>query len=84
MRNYGDDVAPRQHTLVVKSYNETFGCHECTFDGGLRTVLVDLFVNGDLPQSVEASDLIGKTVHVKYTHGYIWLADGVRVLDATP
>ncbi len=82
LRNYGDDIAPGQHDLVVKSYSETFGCHECTFDGGLRTVFVDLFVNGDLPENLEPNDLIGKTVQVNYTHGFIWLADGVRVIDA--
>lgn len=77
--DYGDDVAPRPHKLFVKAYNETFACHECLFDG-TKTVFVDLFVNGDLSEITEPQELVGKTVQVDYTHGFLWLAMNVQIV----
>jgi hypothetical protein len=78
--NYGDDIAPRPHRLFVKSFNEGFQAHECRTDDG-QTAFVDLFINGDFPRSVTAQDLIGKTVEVDYTHGFLWLASNVRLTE---
>lgn len=78
--DYGNDIAPRPHTLVVKAYNTELRVHECSFGCG-RTVLVDLFVNGDFPEEVQPADLIGKIVKVGYTHGWVWLAHRARLVS---
>lgn len=81
MKDYDRDVAPKPHRLYVVQYDETFGAHVCTVDGDPRHIRVDLFVNGDFDESVKPDDLVGKTVEVEYTHGFLFLAHDVRVVS---
>lgn len=77
-----DDIAPSPHLLLVKSYHDNLRAHECEATDGntKRKIFVDLFVDGNLPRDLDPKALIGKTVSVEYTHGYLWIAETVNVL----
>jgi hypothetical protein len=65
--------------LHVISYNADHDYHVCKNDDGHR-VNVDLLVDGSLPEGTAPLDLIGKTVEVEYTHAYVSIANGVRLI----
>lgn len=81
MTNYGDDISHSAHRLSVKRWIENWQAHECECDG--KVVIVDLFVDGGLQDETPES-LIGKTVEVEYTHGFLWIAQGPRIVDPEP
>lgn len=82
--DYDRDIAPKPHRLHVVRYEEVFGAHVCTVDDNPRHIRVDLFIGGDFGDDVTPESLIGKTVEVEYTHGFLFLAHNVRVVDESP
>lgn len=85
--SYNDDIAPYPHKLKVKrhlgsdfSHCYSFSDFECeTYCG--KTVRIDLFVAGTLPKDIDPVSLIGKTVEVDYSHGYLFIGEGVRIVE---
>lgn len=78
--SYDDDTAPGPHRLKVIGYNEAFMAHTCEING--RQVFVDVLIGGTIP-GVTPEDLIGKHIDVNYTHGYVFIASGPRVVADT-
>ncbi len=84
---YDNDIAPYPHKLKVKRNLglEFPHCYsqsdfECETDCG-KTVRIDLFVSGTLPENTDPASIVGKTVEVDYSHGYLFIAEGVRIVD---
>lgn len=53
--------------------------HRCIDEDG-QSHQVDLFINGDLDESITAEELVGKTVSVERLTPYLELAHGVKIL----
>lgn len=53
-------------------------CNFCTDRNGKRRV-VDFFVSGCLPENMEPTDLVGKTVRCGWTYPFIELAEEVEI-----
>ncbi|ALJ98269.1 hypothetical protein BiPBO1_55 [Brucella phage BiPBO1] len=78
--SYSEETSKHSHRLRVVRYNETFRCHECVTDEG-QNVLVDVFIDGTLPKTWNDQNIIGQTVEVAYTHGFVWLASEPRIVE---
>lgn len=77
--DYDTQVAPFPHKLEVRGYDENFDAHECYLPGSSRKYLIDLMVDGTLPDETEES-LIGKTVEVDFSHGFVFIGHHPRVV----
>jgi len=83
--NYGTEIAPYPHKLRVDRYDRLGRYFDCTvlepqgYAGGI--VRVDPFVSGCLPEDMEYEELVGKTIEVGYVHGFIWLAEDVKIIS---
>lgn len=77
--DYDVDVAPRRHRLKVTGYNELHDAHFCTVDG-CRTVLVDLRTGGTLLRETKPEELIGCEVDVSSAFGFVFIANGARLV----
>ena len=76
-----ENIADHKHTLKVIKWEDGFQCHNCkTADGS--SVLVDLFVSGDFGENVQPKDLIGKTVEIGWSNGFIWIAHEVALKES--
>lgn len=84
MTSYDSDISRGPHRLTVKRWHDQFNCHECKLEGSTRTVFIDLFVDGKMPDSIGPDDLVGETVEVAYSHGFIWLASEPRIVTDEP
>lgn len=84
MTSYDSDISRGSHRLVVKRWHDQFNCHECNVEGSTQTVLVDLFVDGKMPDNIGPDDLIGEIVEVAYTSGFLWLASEPRIVTDEP
>ena len=80
-KGYDTEIAPFGHKLNVIGYDSEYECHYCTVVGTPQHVSVDLLVSGCFDSETDPYSLIGKTVSVDYTHGFLFLAEGVKVLD---
>lgn len=85
--SYDNDVAPYKHKLKVTRHLGTdmplcfgYSDFECETECG-DTVKIDLFVDGSMPEDIDACSLIGKTVEVDYAQGYLFIGVGVRIVD---
>lgn len=76
-----DEIAEIPHRLKVLAYNSKFLHHECQVAPNGPFVRVDLMVDGSFGDEVKPENLIGKTVQVDCTDGYLWLAHNVRVIE---
>lgn len=79
--NYGDDISQSAHRLHVIGWNEGFRAHECHVEGTKTRAFVDFFVCGAMPENEDEQSIIGKTIEVEYTHGFLWLAEGPRIVE---
>lgn len=82
--DYDRDIAPKKHRLHVVRYDQVVNAHVCTVEDDPRHIRVDLFIDGDFNDDISPESLIGKTVEVEYTHGYLFLAHNVRLVDEAP
>jgi hypothetical protein len=80
--SYDNEIAPHSHRLFVKAYNKHFRAHECIVDGTKLRVFVDLLIDGSFPEDVTAASLVGSTVEVDFTYGFLFLAMCPRVVFA--
>jgi len=78
--SYGDHTSRSAHRLKVVRYNETFRCHECLTEVG-QPVLVDVFIDGSIPKTWNDQNIVGQTVEVAYTHGFVWIASEPRIVE---
>lgn len=78
--SYSNATSKNSHRLQVVRYNKTYRCHECITNEG-QQVLVDVFIDGTLPKTWDDQNIIGQTVEVAYTHGFIWLASEPRIVE---
>ena len=78
--SYSEHTSKHRHFLRVVRYNETFKCHECITNEG-QNVLVDVFIDGTLPKTWDDQNIIGQTVEVAYTHGFVWIASEPRIVE---
>lgn len=80
MSSYDSDISRGPHRLTVKRWHDQFNCHECNVEGSPQTVFIDLFVDGKMPDNIGSDDLVGETVEVAYSHGFVWLASEPRIV----
>lgn len=78
--SYSDHTSRSAHRLNVVRYNETFRCHECLTEDG-QPVLVDVFIDGAIPKTWNEQNIVGQTIEVAYTHGFVWIASEPRIVE---
>ena len=72
-----ETICERKHMLKVVAFNKDLNCHECKFND--TRVYVDLLVNGDFDESTKPEDLVGETVAVGWSHGFLWIGHEVSI-----
>jgi len=65
---------------TVKKYNKQENYHEIVSETG-DTIRVDLFVNGDLPESVTNESIVGKRIEIERTTPYLMIGYGVEIVE---
>lgn len=86
MIDYHSDIAPTQHRLKVLRclhdgtvYSKySHGDFECEY--GDRKVFVDLMSGSSFPDDFDYSSLVGETVNVDHTHGYMFIATDATIV----
>ncbi len=63
----------------VINYDANMQCHVCRTEDG-RTVRMDLFVSGCLPEDLSYAEIIGKEVEWNRDHAFISIAEEVRIV----
>lgn len=66
-------------TVTVMRWNERMDAHECSDEKGNR-VWLDLVTDGSLPCD-DMKSLEGKTVEFEYSHPYLSIAHGVKLVE---
>jgi len=81
--SYDTEIAPYAHKLKVSRYEplgQYFECEVVEPEGYGRKVRIDPFIGGELSDEWNDENIIGKTIEVDYVHGFVFLAEGVRVV----
>lgn len=84
--SYDSDIAPQSHKLkVIKSLWQDFPnmysvCDFlCETECG-KTVRIDLLTCGSLPEDIDPMSLVGKTVQVGWSYGYLFIGEDVSIV----
>ena len=87
MIDYEKDIAPTEHVLEVVRHlycpatHSGYADFECKFGDGDRTVRVDLVSGSTFEDDFDFASLVGKSVKVSHSHGYLFVANDTQVIS---